>query len=153
MDADNEIIDGLQRTDLFAGLSRRALKKVAVTARIVDHPAGQEITSEGESGICFHLVTAGRASVVVGASSRRDLGPGDYFGEISLIDRQPRSATVTAVSDLTTVAIPAWSFSPILLEEPEVARSLLQVMCARLRAAEQAESEGLPGTAAGPRGP
>ena len=84
----------------------------------------------------FHLIKSGTASVSVNGAERPDLGPGHYFGEISLIDGKPRSATVTAKTDLTTISLVSWAFKPILDEEPEVAKGLLTVMCARLRAVE-----------------
>ncbi len=137
MTADPAVVKALSSTDLFSSLSKRNLERIAKEANVVAHAAGKEITEEGGRGVGFHLITSGTASVKVGSTSRPDLGPGDYFGEISLIDGKPRSATVTAVSDLTTVSLVSWSFTPILDEEPEVARALLQVMCKRLRAAEQ----------------
>jgi CRP-like cAMP-binding protein len=71
--------------------------------------------------------------VAIGSSQRPSLGPGDYFGEISLIDGKPRTATVTATTDLTTVSLSAWTFRSVLETEPEVAQALLQVLCARIR--------------------
>lgn len=79
---------------------------------------------------------AGTASVTVHGTCRPSLRPGDYFGEISLIDGKPRSATVVAETPLTTISLVAWAFQPILDDEPEVAKVLLLHMCARLRAAE-----------------
>ena len=74
--------------------------------------------------------------MTVGGNTRPDLGPGDYFGEISMIDGKPRSATVHATSPVTTISLASWAFHPILDEHPEVTKELLKVMCARLRAAE-----------------
>ena len=112
------------------------LKRVADQAHVVKHEAGKEITKEGAHGIAFHLITDGTVSITVGSERRPDLGPGQYFGEISLIDHQPRSATVTANSDVTTVTIIGWAFEPLMDAEPEVTKALLQAMCARLRALE-----------------
>ena len=136
MAADPAIVDALGKTDLFGSLSPRALRKVAATAREISHPDGKEITEEGGSGVGFHLINSGKATVSVGDAARPDLGPGDYFGEISLIDGKPRSATVTAKGDLTTISMVSWDFTPLLEKEPEVSKGLLMVLCARLRAAE-----------------
>jgi CRP-like cAMP-binding protein len=126
----------LGRTDLFAGLSKRHLSSIAGQARLVHHQQGKDITEQGGGAAGFHLIKDGTASVQVSGQDRPALGPGDYFGEISMIDGKPRSATVHAESEMTTISIPSWSFHPILEEEPEVAKVLLKVLCARLRAAE-----------------
>jgi CRP/FNR family cyclic AMP-dependent transcriptional regulator len=134
--ADPEVVEALRATDLFSSLSRRTLNKVARQAQVVHHPAGKQITAQGEGGVGFHLITAGSATVMVGGRPRMDLGPGDYFGEISLIDGKPRSATVTVTTDLTVIFIVSWVFTPLLDEETELTKALLLVMCARLRGAE-----------------
>jgi CRP-like cAMP-binding protein len=134
--ADPAIVKELGGTDLFGKVSRKSLEAIASQARVVEHAPGKEITEEGGSATGFHLIRSGSAAVNVGGSPRPSLGPGDYFGEISLIDGQPRSATVTAEGPLTTISLASWSFKPILDEEPDVARALLVVLCRRLRAAE-----------------
>jgi CRP/FNR family cyclic AMP-dependent transcriptional regulator len=137
MAADPVIWTALGETDLFSSLRGRALDAIASQAKLVHHPAGKQITTEGRSGIGFHLITAGTATVSVGNTELGQIGPGKYFGDISLIDGGPRSATITTDTEVTTIFIPTWNFTPILESEPEVARALLLVMCARLRAAEQ----------------
>lgn len=128
--------EALGATDLFSGLSPRTLRKVADAARQVEHAEGQEITTEGKSGVGFHLILEGTVAVQVPGREPKTLGAGDYFGEISLIDGKPRSATVTTTSPVTTLSLLSWHFEPLLDNEPEVTKTLLQVMCARLRAAE-----------------
>ena len=136
MAADPEIVQALSNTDLFAGISKRALTAIASQARIVTHAEGKDITEEGGGAAGFHLIRSGTASVTVGGNTRPDLGPGDYFGEISMIDGKPRSATVHATTPVTTISLASWAFHPILDEHPDVTKELLKVMCARLRAAE-----------------
>jgi CRP/FNR family transcriptional regulator, cyclic AMP receptor protein len=137
MASDAATVKALRATDLFSTLSRRSLDAVASSAKVVNHPAGKELVSEGTSGIGFHLILEGTASVVVGGKRRAHIGPGQYFGEMSLIDGGPRSATITSDTPVTTIYLSAWSFRPILKSEPEVAYALLLVMCGRLRAAEK----------------
>ncbi len=137
MAADQEIVSALNQTDLFRGVSKKGITAIANQARVVNHPAGREIVEEGGGAAAFHLIRSGTASVRVGDKSRPDLGPGDYFGEISLIDGLPRSATVKAETPLTTISLPSWHLHSLLDEHPEIARELLKVMCARLRAAER----------------
>lgn len=136
MAADQEIVQALGNTDLFSGVSKRALNAIAQQARVVKHEAGKEITEEGGGAVGFHLIREGEASVTVHGEAKPALGPGDYFGEISLIDGKPRSATVRAETPLTTVSLASWSFLPILDDQPEVSKQLLKVLCARVRAAE-----------------
>jgi CRP/FNR family cyclic AMP-dependent transcriptional regulator len=138
MAADPGIVEALGRTDLFSSLDKKSLKSIADQAKVVDHEPGKEITEEGGGATGFHLITQGKASVSVRGASMRTLGPGEYFGEISLIDGQPRSATVRAEAPLRTISLSSWSFRPLLDEEPAVTKALLKVMCARLRAAEEA---------------
>lgn len=134
--ADVDVVEVLRRTDLFAAVGDRALKSIARQARVVQHAAGAEIAQEGGGAAGFHLIVEGTASVDVHGRTRPELGAGDYFGEIALIDGKPRSATVVATSPLTTIALVSWDFRPILRAEPGVAVGVLEVMCARLRAAE-----------------
>jgi CRP/FNR family cyclic AMP-dependent transcriptional regulator len=137
MASDAATVKALRATDLFSSLSRRSLDAVASSAKLVKHPAGKELVSEGTSGIGFHLIVEGTASVLVGGKRRAHIGPGQYFGEMSLIDGGPRSATITSDTPVTTIYLSSWSFRPILKSEPEVAYALLLVMCGRLRAAEK----------------
>ena len=134
--ADMDVVEVLRGTDLFAGVGTKELKSIAKVAKVVQHAAGAEIAQEGGGAAGFHVIVEGTASVDVHGSARPELGPGTYFGEMALIDGKPRSATVVATSPLTTVSLVSWDFRPILKREPGVAVALLEVMCARLRAAE-----------------
>lgn len=136
MAADPAVVEALQKTDLFGSLGKKALRNIALQARVVDHPEGKEITEEGGGAAGFHLIQSGTASVTVAGKDKASLGPGQYFGEISMIDGLPRSATVTATSPMQTISLISWAFKPILDTEPEVSKELLKVMCARLRAFE-----------------
>ena len=134
--ADNtDVADALRAVDLFAGLGNKSIEKIVRRVQKVEHAAGREISTEGKGGIAFHLIRSGTADVLVGGTVVRTLGPGDYFGELSLIDRKPRSATVRTTSAMSTYTIVAWDFTP-LLDEPEMTKALLLATCERLRAAE-----------------
>jgi CRP-like cAMP-binding protein len=126
----------LSAVPLFAGLSRRQRRKLFDASRTVKHESGHEVTAEGEGALALHLVLSGRAAVSVGGVPVRTLGPGEYFGEISLIDGRPRSATVTADTELTTLAVPHLAFHRMLDEDPSAAREVLVGLCARLREIE-----------------
>jgi CRP/FNR family cyclic AMP-dependent transcriptional regulator len=137
MAADTATIKALRATDLFSSLSRRSLVTVAQSAKVIHHPAGQQLVTEGSEGLGFHLIVEGSVSVVVGGKRRGRIGPGQYFGDMSMIDGGPRSATITTETPVTMIYLSSWKFRPILKAEPEIARALLVVMCARLRAAEK----------------
>lgn len=127
----------LAGTDLFAGVSGRTLKKLAANGQIVDHVAGHELISQGGDGVAFHLVLDGEILIDVGGQERPSLGVGEYFGEISLLDGKPRTATAKAgPAGARTWALTTWKFRPLLEEHPEMCRPLLATLCARLRAAE-----------------
>jgi CRP/FNR family cyclic AMP-dependent transcriptional regulator len=136
MAADPAVVDGLAATDLFGSLSQRDLKTIAGAVRVSQHEPGKEITSQGELGIAFHLILEGTASVSVEGHAPHSLGPGDYFGEISMIDGKPRSATVTVDTPMRTAAITSWNFRPLLNEVAGLAESLLVTLCARIRKSE-----------------
>lgn len=130
-------LDGrLANVPILAGLSRRQRSKLGDSAKVVDHPDGHEVAAQGEGSLALHVILSGTATVAVQGREVRTLGEGDYFGEISLIDGKPRSATVTASGPLQTAAVPHVTFQKVLLEDPEAVQQLLVILCARLREAE-----------------
>ena len=126
----------LTAIDLFAGLSKRDAKKFLARSREVTHAKGKRVTGEGDPGYGFHLILTGRATVSQDGRTIRTLGEGDYFGEISMIDGRPRSATVTVDEDVRALALDHADFEKLLDEQPDVARGMLKTLCSRLREAE-----------------
>jgi CRP/FNR family transcriptional regulator, cyclic AMP receptor protein len=127
----------LGKIDLFSGFSSRALRRLAQGGKEVDHPAGRAVAVEGKGSLAFHLVLEGTADVDIAGSHRRELHAGDYFGEISLLDGRPRSATVRAGDHgLRTFALSAFEFQKMLDAHPDAMRSLLVALCGRLRSVE-----------------
>lgn len=135
-----EEIEALRGVPLFSGMSEKDLRKVVGIARVVMHSTGQLVVGEDNSAVGFHLILEGTAEATVAGEVVGTLGSGDYFGEISLIDGKPRSATVTASSDLKTLVVPSWSFNRMLDQHPDMMRTLLIELCARLRKVEAARS-------------
>lgn len=144
---DDRIVSMLRTLDLFADLSPRVLARIADSGHVADFAPGADVVSAGEpvsgfrafspKGVEMHVILAGVAIVVVNGRPVGTLGPGDYFGELSLIDGQPRSADVVAGDDgLSTFALPRWSFNELLTEHAEIALPILRVVTARLRRAE-----------------
>jgi CRP-like cAMP-binding protein len=128
--------DLLRRVPLFAELDDRHLDRLADEFSKRTFSAGDSIATEGEGGRTFFVIEDGSAVVSVGGRDVGTLGPGDSFGEIALIDRAPRSATITAQTDITSYMLPIWSFRPIVEGSPEMLWKLLEGLAGRLRAAE-----------------
>jgi cAMP-dependent protein kinase regulator len=126
----------LAAVPIFSGLSSRQLGRLAEVSRTTTHQAGHEIAKEGEGALALHVILDGTADVSVRGRPKRQLHPGDYFGEISLIDGKKRSASVTAATDLRTVAVPHGPFQQLLESDAGFATGLLKLVCARLRDAE-----------------
>jgi CRP-like cAMP-binding protein len=127
----------LVAVDLFEGLNKRALGHLVKGGREIKHPDGHEVITEGAGAVGFHLITGGTARVTSGGAVRRTLAVGDYFGEISVIDGRPRSASVEAIENLTTLAIAPAVVNGLIEDNPAFARRLLILLCSRLREAER----------------
>ena len=127
----------LRRVPLFADLERRELERFADSFKERRFSAGDTVSSEGGSAAGFFVIAEGTASVSVGGNARRALGPGDYFGEIALIDEGVRTATIKADTALVCYGMTFWEFRPIVEANAQVAWKLLQALARKLRAAEQ----------------
>ncbi len=130
-------VDMLAEVDLFSVLTKKEVKKIHDAGKEVNFRSGRVIVTEGETGVGFHLLLQGKAKVTVNNRLRSVLGPGDYFGEMAIIDRGPRSATVTADSEVTTLAIASWDFLPVLSANFEMCRKIMVELSRRLRGAEK----------------
>lgn len=132
--------DELRQVPLFHGLPDSALKHILNIGKEVRHAPGEPVLEEDRSGVGFHLILAGNAVVSIGGTEVARFGPGDYFGEMSIIDGKPRSATVTAVDELTTLAITAWEFEALMEHNASVMRVLLTELSGRIRGIEHTHS-------------
>jgi CRP/FNR family transcriptional regulator, cyclic AMP receptor protein len=127
----------LKTVPLFEGLSRRELDQLLSVSKEIDFDEGHAIVEEGATGVGFHLILEGEAHVLVGGRKRATLRSGDHFGEMSLIDGGPRSATVKTATPVHTLALTSWAFLPLLDKSPSIARKLLVEMSRRLRSVER----------------
>ena len=132
-----DLVESLKSVPLFAGVRDKELDRLAKAMKESRFNEGDAITTEGRSGVGFFLIEDGNATVSLRGEIVRTLGPGDHFGEIALIDEGPRSATVTATTDLRCRGLAAWEFKAFVQEHPEVAWPLLETMASRLRDAEE----------------
>ena len=131
-----DVTESLGRVPLFSGVEGKELGRLANLMRERTFAEGEMIASEGESGVGFFVIEDGNATVSLKGEIIRTLRPGDYFGEIALIDEGPRSATVTATTDLRCRGMASWEFRSFVQEHPEVAWPMLQTLARRLREAE-----------------
>jgi CRP-like cAMP-binding protein len=128
----------LEQIPLFEGQPHDELERLATSFKERHFSAGDTVAVEGKGGVGFFVISEGTASVDVHGEKRGQLGPGDYFGEVALIDEQARrTATITAETDLTCYGMTAWQFRPFVETNAQVAWRLLQVMAKRLRETEQ----------------
>jgi CRP/FNR family transcriptional regulator, cyclic AMP receptor protein len=132
---ESQVLAALERVPLFAGLTRRHLRKIAGASTIAHVPAGQHIVREGFSAEAFYVILAGEA-VVTGPPTTSRLTGGDFCGELGLLDGSPRSANVVAETDVVAVKLPRKDFLALIDHRPEIARALLADLAARVRRLE-----------------
>jgi CRP/FNR family cyclic AMP-dependent transcriptional regulator len=122
------------------------LRRVADLSRIVEAPVGTVITQIGEPGDSFFVIIDGTVVVRTPIGSGSELRPGDFFGEMSLVDGEPRSATVVATTDLRLLVVDRLQFSSLLDETPDLTRRILTILSRRVRHLEQTVHAILRGT-------
>lgn len=129
-------IDLMSSVPLFSALDRKELEDICVTCKQSEFPPGREIFRQGAEGVGFHLILEGEVEVIKGDRIEATLGPGNFFGEMSLIDGEPRSATVKTKTPVKTFSLTSWEFRPLLESNPAIALKLLEELSRRLRSAE-----------------
>ena len=136
----------LQRVPLFSGFNEDELRRVAELSRIVVSPVGTVITQIGDAGDSFFVIIDGTAAVRTPVGLGSQLQPGDFFGEMSLLDGEPRSATIVAMTDLRLLVVDRFHFWRLLDETPELIRRILTILSRRVRRLEQTVDAILHGT-------
>jgi CRP-like cAMP-binding protein len=130
-------LDLLATVPLFAGLSRRHLRRLAEHADLVRFRERERIVEAGQPGGTFYVIIEGEARVHRGTRTLGRLAPGEFFGEISLLDGGPRTASVVAETPVVAIRIFKRSFDKVVSQDPGVASGILQVVAARLRTSER----------------
>ena len=128
----NAKVDLIKAVPLFSECSRKELGEVAGIADEIDLREGKELTKQGQSGREFFILVEGTADVKKGSRRVNRLGPGDFFGEISLIRHTPRTATVVATSPVRTLVITERSFQSLLTHQPGIQNKVMSALAARL---------------------
>jgi CRP/FNR family cyclic AMP-dependent transcriptional regulator len=119
---------------LFTGLPNDELRAIAGSAQEVEFPAGRVIARQGEVGTGFFVVVDGSVRVIRDGELLATLGPGEFFGELSILDGQPRIAQVVAGEPTRCLALASWDFERVLVENPRVTLGILRGLAGRLRA-------------------
>ena len=130
-------IELLRSVPLFAHLSKRHLNELARHSEELHADAGKVLAKEDEPGKELFIIVSGKARVTRRGKSLATLGPGDFIGEMALLDHKPRSATVVAEEPMVLLVVSAREFAPLLKSVPDLAESLLRTLAVRLRAADE----------------
>ncbi len=135
--------DVLAKVDLFSDLDKKDIRALARACQERKYPAGTTIVSQGDSGVGLYVIISGTVRITQAGDPDRaeevlgEEGPSSVLGEMALLDQMPRSATMTAVDDVTALLLPVWEFRTTLQQYPDIAIKLLEVLSRRLRKAEQ----------------
>jgi CRP/FNR family cyclic AMP-dependent transcriptional regulator len=135
-----EVIQHFQAVPLFSAVSGKGLRSIIQAATEVDVQAGKVLVREGEWGREMYVILRGTAEVTKDGRRLRELVPGDFFGEMAFLSPAPRTATVTARSDMRVMVLDSRAMGGVVEKEPAVARRLLAAMADRIRATERSAS-------------
>ena len=127
--------DTLEQVPLLEELTKRDRQRLAQSMKERTFASGQEIVVEGKSGVGFFIILEGKAAVTIGGKLIQALGPGDYFGEMALLDGGERTATITSDGQLRCATMTSWAFKSFVIDNPKVAWAMLQALAQRVRAA------------------
>jgi len=131
-----DIPSALKAVPFFAGLDVKQLKTVAASGKELTYSDGDTIVEEGTMGVGFYMVIDGKVEVRKGTKTLAKLSKGQFFGEMSLIDEEPRSADVVAVAPTKCFTLSTWVFSALIKQHPELALPMLKELAKRLRRAQ-----------------
>jgi len=125
----------LARVPLFSGISSESMTHLAEVAGEVDFPAGSWIVRQGQIGTGLYVILSGKARVIRGSDELAELREGEFFGELAVIDQQPRMASVQAETDTVCLALASWDLLSLLEHDPALSLNLIRGLTERLRAA------------------
>lgn len=126
--------EALARVPLFSHLGKKEQGAVRELMTLIDLPLGQVLTRQDAHGAELFIILSGTASVVRDGHHVADVGPGDFIGEMSILDQGPRTATITATSDMTVLVATRQEFNSLLDRLPSLARQMLPALASRIRA-------------------
>lgn len=127
----------LARVPIFANCTPSEIQAIVAVAQESDFQTGQIIVTQGTPGQAFYLILSGRVEIIRDNQSLGAFGPGDFFGEMSLLDQAPRSATIRALEPTVCLMLSSWDFKALLEQHPTIAVKLLEILSRRLRVADE----------------
>lgn len=127
----------LRRVPIFAKCTAEEIGAVSSVAQESFFQPGQIIVTQGTPGQAFYLILRGRVEILRDVTSLGAFGPGDFFGEMALLDSAPRSATIKAIEETACLMLSSWDFKALLERHPSIAIKLLEVLSRRLRVADE----------------
>ena len=134
-----QVIALLQDTPIFANTSEKSLESMIKSAVEKTVSPGEKLVQEGQGGVGFYLILEGKAEVIKDGQKLAELGTGNFFGELAVIDGQTRTADVVAVTETKCWILSQWAMKSIIANHPEVALSMLEELARRLRATDTAQ--------------
>ncbi len=134
-------LEMISKVPLFANLEKKHVEAISDAGKRLSYDPGRKIVKKGEKGIGFYLILEGQVEVRSGEKVLAKLGKGNFFGEMALLDNQPRSADVVAVAPTTCFGLTGWSFEGILKKEPEMVFGIMKELTRRLRESDAALTE------------
>jgi CRP/FNR family transcriptional regulator len=123
----------MERVPLFHGVPQESLTRLAERAGEIDFEAGQHIVNQGQIGNGLYVIMAGEARIQRGDEEIAVLGQGDFFGELSVLDQKPRSASAVAVTDVSFLGLASWDLMAEIEHDPKLALNLLRELAGRIR--------------------
>jgi len=141
LSAETSHVEIFRRIPLFQSMEDKDLKEMANLSKEMTFSKGESIVKEGDAGLGFYIIREGGATVRHGDKTVATLGRGDFFGEMALLDDQPRSADVIAMEPTKCLVLLRWNFWSMISKNPNVVRGLLREMSRRLRESDKAMSE------------
>ena len=127
------VVEMLEKVPLWSGLSKKELKSMVRVSKERRFESGDTIVKKGEGGIGFYLIIDGTVEIRSDGNTLSKLGPGQFFGEMSVLDNQPRSADVVTVQPSRVLILTAWDFKGLISAKPRIALKMLQELVRRLR--------------------
>lgn len=133
--APNDLEAALHKVSIFSDMEHKQIEQIIRLLKVRHFSKGETVIMEGSGGSAFFLIDSGEANVTRRGIQLNTVGPGNFFGDLSLIDGEPRAATVTATTDMVCYGLTFWEFRPLLDRNPAIAWKILQALTKRLRAA------------------